>query len=77
MKYPRSLAITYETSISQLSKGAKELFLIFSWFAPDPIPRSIVESRHCPVDEKRHLCEIERIHLASYNSDGNIFLSIA
>ncbi|HQZ66072.1 MAG TPA: DUF4062 domain-containing protein, partial [Planctomycetaceae bacterium] len=48
MKYPRSLAITYETSVAQLSGGAKELFRILSWFAPDPIPRSLTGSRPHP-----------------------------
>ncbi len=72
MKYPKSLAITYETSVAQLSKSAKELFRILSWFAPDPIPRSILDSRPNPMNENRHLGEIERLHLARYLVDiGN------
>ena len=73
MKYPRSLAITYETSVAQLSSGAKELFSILSWFAPDPIPRRLTDSRPHPDDERRHLGEIERLHLARFLSDGKSF----
>jgi len=70
MNYPRSLAITYETSVAQLSEGAKELLLVLSWFAPDPIPRNLVESSINPGEQRRHLGEIERLHLARYTSDG-------
>lgn len=73
MKYPKSLAITYETSVAQLSGGAKELFNILSWFAPDPIPRRLFDSAPNPSDEKRHLLEIERLHLARYLGDGESF----
>jgi len=66
MKYPKSLAITYETSVAQLSDGAKNLFRIFSWFAPDPIPRNLLDSLSNASDEKRHLIEIERLHLARF-----------
>ena len=73
MKYPKSLAITYETSVAQLSSGAKELFRILSWFAPDPIPRNLINSRLNPADEGRHLSEMERLHLARYLGDGKNF----
>ena len=35
---PRSLLVTYETSISQLAAAAQELFRILSWLAPEPLP---------------------------------------
>ena len=73
MKYPRSLAITYEASVAQLSPGAKLLFRTLSWFAPDPIPRSLLDSHKTPAAASRRLGEIERIWLAQYLGDGKIF----
>ncbi len=43
MKYPMSVAVTWETSFEQLSDDARELLRILSWFAPDPIPNSLLE----------------------------------
>ena len=65
MKYPRSLAVCYETSVAQLSDGAKELFLILAWFASEPIPRSLLDARPDMLAARRYLSEIERLHLAS------------
>ncbi len=73
MKYPRSLAITYETSVAQLRSGAKDLFNILAWFAPDPIPRNLLDSRPNPADERHNLSDIERLSLARYLSDGKTF----
>ena len=73
MKYPRSLAITYETSVAQLRSGAKDLFNILAWFAPDPIPRNLLDARPNPADERYNLSDIERLSLARYLSDGKTF----
>lgn len=73
MKYPKSLAITYETSVAQLSDGAKDLFRVLSWFAPDPIPRNLLDSKSDPKRENRYLGEIERLHLSRYLGDGKTF----
>lgn len=73
MKYPRSLAITYETSVGQLSPGARELFQTVAWFAPDPIPRQLLDFHSEPNDQRRHLGEIERLHLARFQIDGKSF----
>lgn len=43
MQYPKSLAITHETSLAQLSPGARELFRALAWLSPDPIPISALE----------------------------------
>lgn len=73
MKYPKSLAITYETSVAQLSDGAKRLFNMLAWFAPDPIPRSLLDPLPNSEYERRYLGEIERLHLAKYIADGTAF----
>ncbi len=73
MKYPRSLAITYETSIAQLSDEAKDLFRIFGWFSPNPIPRFMVDSRIGHKHVWRYVGEIERLHLARFLRNGDGF----
>ncbi|HEV3258888.1 MAG TPA: tetratricopeptide repeat protein [Gemmataceae bacterium] len=42
MKYPASVAITWETTWDQLSPAARTLLEILAWFAPDPIPDSVL-----------------------------------
>ncbi|HBC80346.1 MAG TPA: hypothetical protein DEO60_13125 [Bacteroidales bacterium] len=44
MHYPRSVAITWETTVHALSPAALTLFRILSWFSPDPIPRSMISN---------------------------------
>jgi hypothetical protein len=43
MQYPRSLAITWQTSVDRLSETARRLLQHLAWFAPDPIPESLLE----------------------------------
>ena len=44
MQYPRSLATTWQTSIDQLDPQAAVLLNLLAWFAPEPIPESILRS---------------------------------
>ena len=44
--YDRSVSITWETTARALSPAALTLFRILSWFAPDPIPRTMVSDRN-------------------------------
>ncbi len=43
MQYPRSLAMTWQTSVDQLSETARRLLQHLAWFEPDPIPESLLE----------------------------------
>ena len=43
MKYPKSVAVTWETTWSQLSPASRGLLEILSWFAPDPIPQWVLD----------------------------------
>lgn len=43
MTYPRSVAVTWETTWAQLSPAARVLLEILSWFAPDPIPQWVLD----------------------------------
>lgn len=42
MKYPKSVAVTWETTWKELSPAARTLLEILAWFAPDPIPDSVL-----------------------------------
>jgi len=43
MKYPRSVAVTWQTSFDQLSEPARRLLERLAWLAPDPIPESLLD----------------------------------
>jgi tetratricopeptide (TPR) repeat protein len=73
MLYPRGLAVTYQTSVDQLSDPAKEFFRVLSWLAPDPIPLSALESEHAPPNALALLAELENLSLARRDDDGNAF----
>ena len=40
MKYPQSLAVTWQTSVDQLGGSARRLLGCLAWLAPDPIPET-------------------------------------
>ncbi|MBU2693436.1 MAG: tetratricopeptide repeat protein [Candidatus Eisenbacteria bacterium] len=43
MKYPRSVAMTWQTTMEQLGVTEVALLRLLAWFAPDPIPRFLLE----------------------------------
>ncbi len=43
-KYRHSVAVTWQTTIEQLSAGERALLRILAWLAPEPIPVSLFES---------------------------------
>jgi tetratricopeptide (TPR) repeat protein len=45
MPYPRSVAVTWETTLRQLRPGEIALLRLLSFFAPDPIPLWVLEDR--------------------------------
>jgi tetratricopeptide (TPR) repeat protein len=44
MQYPRPLAVTWHTTVSQLDPSAVALLRLLSWLAPEPIPRALLET---------------------------------
>ena len=52
MQYPRSVAITWQTSFDRLSGQARHLLQLLSWLAPDPIPESLLEAGGGPFAAK-------------------------
>jgi tetratricopeptide (TPR) repeat protein len=43
MQYPRSVAVTWQTTFNQLSEPARHLLYLLAWLAPDPIPESLLD----------------------------------
>jgi tetratricopeptide (TPR) repeat protein len=41
MKYPRNIAVTWQTTLDQLGEPERMLLDMLAWFAPEPIPLSI------------------------------------
>ena len=43
MKYPRSVAVTWQTTIEQLGAGEVALLRLLAWMAPEPLPLFVLE----------------------------------
>jgi tetratricopeptide (TPR) repeat protein len=42
-KYPRAVAVTWQTSVNQLTPTGRSLLERLAWFAPEPIPNFLLE----------------------------------
>jgi len=42
-KYPRAVAVTWQTSVNQLTPTGRRLLEWLAWFAPEPIPNFLLE----------------------------------
>ncbi len=42
-KYPRAVAVTWQTSVNQLTPAGRRLLDRLAWFAPEPIPNFLLE----------------------------------
>lgn len=57
MSYPASVAITWQTSFDEVGDDARHLLRLFAEFAPDPLPRGLVEGvdfESNPVEDARN-----------------------
>ena len=43
MQYPMSVAVTWQTSLDQLTEPARRMLHLLAWFAADPIPESLLD----------------------------------
>jgi tetratricopeptide (TPR) repeat protein len=73
MSVPRSLVVTYETSLSQIPAPAQELFRILSWLAPDALPLRHLENLRDLPDARSHLIALTDLHLATLNPAEQTF----
>lgn len=75
MKYPRSVATTWQTSIDQLGDDGRQLLDVLCWLAPDPIPREMIEKlaeiEDPPaINTEQGLGELTTYSLARWESAG-------
>jgi tetratricopeptide (TPR) repeat protein len=76
MHYPKSVAITWQTSFEHLGEPAKLLLQRLSWLAPEPIPESLLEVAvpdAAETDAFAALAELESYSLATRAADTPAF----
>jgi tetratricopeptide (TPR) repeat protein len=61
MKYPRSVATTWETTWERLTPAARTLLEILAWFAPDPIPDEVLSNEAASSLLKRALAGADAV----------------
>jgi hypothetical protein len=74
MKYPSSVATTWQASVAQLAQPERVLFNMLAWFAPEPISVSLLEG--VPVDgadARDALTGLVSWSLARWTGDGEGF----
>jgi tetratricopeptide (TPR) repeat protein len=74
MKYPKSVATTWQTTIEELSQSERKLLNVLAWFAPEPIPLSILERNVVDGSDARDaLAGLASWSLARLVADGEGF----
>ena len=85
MQYPKSVAVTWQTSFDRLGEPARRLLQRLAWLAPEPIPESLLavvlpedagEARataDAPADSLAALRELESYSLVRRASDAPSF----
>src|SRR5271166_4722253 len=74
MKYPRSVAVTWQTTIDQLSQPERKLLDILASLAPEPIPVLLLEGKMVDgADARDALAELASWSLVRWTADGDGF----
>jgi hypothetical protein len=76
MQYPMSVAVTWQTSFDRLNGGARELLRMLAWFAPDPIPESLLEvgeDSAASMDLREALADLEAQSLVTRTDQSASF----
>lgn len=77
MKYPKSVAVTWQASVRKLHDEGRHLLNLLGWLAPDPIPVALIrtepkEPPHFPIeDRERALRDLSAYSLAKWNATGD------
>jgi tetratricopeptide (TPR) repeat protein len=79
MQYPGSLAVTWQTSVAQLSDPARRLLERLAWLAPDPIPELLLDvavpgDDNAVMDARAALANLERHSLVARASEPPTFM---
>ena len=85
MQYPLSVAVTWQTSFDQLTPAGRDLLNLLAWFAPDPIPESLLTAGGGPwgdgdsehpvpsVDPLDALADLDAYSLVTRSTDSPSF----
>lgn len=69
MRYPKSVAVTWQTSFDQLSTPARQLLQCLAWLSPAPVPETLLEvplvDSDNAIDLFAALAELESYSLVS------------
>jgi NB-ARC domain/Domain of unknown function (DUF4062) len=75
--YPRAVAVTWQTSVAQLSEGGRQLLERLAWLAPEKIPESLLDVQ-IPGAEAQNLHEasddLAAYSLVTRDAEGPFFL---
>jgi tetratricopeptide (TPR) repeat protein len=77
MQYPKSVAVTWQTSFDQLDASARQLLQRLAWLSPAPIPESLLEvpiaDGENETDPFAALAELESYSLVTRSPDNPSF----
>jgi tetratricopeptide (TPR) repeat protein len=74
MNYPSSVAVTWKTTMDQLHTPERDLLNVLAWFAPEPIPLSVLEGWSVQRAKARDaLVELVSWSLARWTVDKDAF----
>jgi hypothetical protein len=74
MQYPSSVATTWQTTFDQLTQSERTLLNILAWFAPEPVPVSLLEGVLLDgADTRDALSGLVSWSLARWTADGEGF----
>ena len=74
MNYSSSVAVTWQTTIEELSQSERKLLNILAWLAPEPIPLSLLEGNIVDgADARDALAGLASWSLARWMADGEGF----
>ncbi|MGO9024609.1 MAG: tetratricopeptide repeat protein [Beijerinckiaceae bacterium] len=75
--YPRAVAVTWETSVAQLSEGGRQLLERLAWLAPEKVPETLIDVP-IPGAEDENLREafddLAAYSLVTRDAEGPFFL---
>jgi tetratricopeptide (TPR) repeat protein len=75
--YPRAVAVTWQTSVAQLTEGGRRLLDRFAWLAPEKVPEALIDVP-IPGAESENLHEafddLAAYSLVTRDAEGPFFL---
>jgi tetratricopeptide (TPR) repeat protein len=74
MKYEKSVAVTWQTTVEQLGIAERQLFNALAWVGPEPVPISVLENWSVGgIEAGNALAELAAWNLARWTVDKDAF----